>query len=739
VTKRNGQLEDFNLDKIHKVIAWAIEGLEDVSLSDIEMNAKLNLFDGVSTREIHQIMVRSANDLISEATPDYQYVAARLANYALRKDVWGGSEPPRLCEHITACVNEGVYDPSILEAYTQSEIHKLNKFIKHDRDDKFTYAGIQQLIDKYLVKNRVTGQIYETPQFAYMLIAMTCFSKYDKSIRLDYVKKAYDYFSQFKISLPTPIIAGVRTKLKQFASCILLSSDDSLNSIYATSTAIGQYVARRAGIGVDVSAIRPINSPIRDGDVVHTGIIPFLKLFESSIKCCSQGGLRKGSACISVQWWHYEIEDIIVLKNNAGTDENRVRGLDYTVNFSRLFYERLIKDEDITLFSPHETKGLLDVFGLEGFDSLYEQYEKDDSLKFKKKIKARALAELYGRERLETGRIYAFNIDHANTHSSFIDRVLLSNLCLEVCFPVRPLESVDDEKGMVGTCMLGALNMLETKLEEIPAVADILVRLIEEIIDLQEYPIKAGENFTKQRRSIGVGITNLAAYLAKHKANYDSKEALALINQWAEHLQYYLLSSSAQIAKEKGPCEAFGLTKYSLGILPIDTYKKTVDELVGDKLELDWEALRASIKDGGLRHSTMTCVMPAESSSCIQNSTNGMEPPRALISHKKSKSGTLKQVVPNLKKWAKYYTLAFDVVSNETYTRVAAVLQKYFDMSLSTNHYYNYSHYPDGIIPLSVLTKDMLYAYKMGLKSLYYANTPDGEEQVNCAGGGCAL
>lgn len=739
VTKRNGTTEPFNLDKIHRIVTWATEGINDVSVSDIEMNAQLSFSDGVKTDVIHKVLIKSANNLTSEDSPNYQYVAARLALYALRKDVWRSNEPPRLFEHITKCVNLGIYDAEILQMYSESEIMKLNKIVKHNRDEDFTYAGLQQMIDKYLIKNRDTGEIYETPQFAYLLIAMTCFSKYPAEKRMEYVKKCYDHFSTFKINLATPIVSGVRSTTRQYASCILIDVDDSLDSIFASASAAGKYTGKRAGIGLNAGRIRPIGSTIRGGEVISTGLIPYLKLFESAVKSTSQNGIRGGSATVSVPFWHSEIEDTVVLKNNSGTDDNRVRKLDYCIQFSRLFYERVMNNEDITLFSPYECKKLYDLFGHPGFDEEYEKQEKNTKLKFRKRINARKFAELFSRERLETGRIYIMNIDHVNEHGAFEDSCKMTNLCVEITHPTVPLNSLEDENAEIGVCVLSAINMVETKKEEYPEVCDVIVRLLDELIDYQDYVVNAAKNFCINRRSLGIGFTNLAGFLAKHKLSYDSSEALYLLDEYAEALQYNLLNASADLAKEKGACAKFDRTKYASSVLPIDTYKKDVDSLVKRDYSYDWEALRNKISETGLRHSTVTAQMPCESSSVIQNSTNGIEPVRELISYKKAKTGVLKQVVPGFSKYGKYYTKAFDIKSNTTYTNVAAVLQKWFDMSISMNHYYNYEHYPEGNIPLSAIIKDMIYSYRMGIKTIYYSNTPDGDAEVSCAGGSCAI
>ena len=740
VAKRNGQSEDYNVEKIHQVVQWATEDLNGVSLSDIEMNANLSLYDGIPTSEIQQILIKSANDLISESNPNYQYSAARLLNMQLRKDVWAsGKKSPAFFDFIAVRVDNGVYDPAILEKWSKEDIEKLESYINHSRDDLFTYAGLQQLIDKYLVKNRSTGEIFETPQFAYMLIAMCLFDDVAE------VKKAYDAYSTFKINLPTPIMAGVRTTIKQFASCVLVDVEDDLDSIFSSLHAVGKYTARRAGIGLNMGRIRPINAPIRGGEVIHTGIIPYLKNFESAVKSTSQNGLRGGSATVHVPFWHYEIEDVLVLKNNAGTDDNRVRKLDYSIQFCKLFYERLVANENITLFNPNEVKGLYEAFGdNEKFEELYKKYESARSIKFKKKISARKLCEIFARERLETGRIYSMNIDTANEHGSWDIPVKMSNLCQEIIHPTNPIKDINDPEGEIGICILSALNLLELNSDEdIQKTCEVAVNTLESVIDYQDYPVLAGENFTKNRRSLGIGITNLAGFLAKNKMFYGDPEALALIHETMEKIQWNLINESCKLAEKLGPCEKFEDTKYAQGLLPIDWYKKSVDKLVKPKYTMDWKGLRKRVKEFGLRHSTLSAVMPCESSSVIQNSTNGIEPVRNLLLYKKAKNGVLKQLVPNYYNRKNYYTKAWEMRDNEAMLNTAAVIQKFVDMSMSTNLYYNYAHYEDGNIPLSILIKDQIYGYKYGLKNFYYANTPDGdgdtEKDLGCESGACAI
>lgn len=746
VKKRDGSAEKFNIEKINKVISWATQGIADVSLSEVEINAKLNMADNISTREIHRVLIESAANLISLEKPNYQFVASRLLNYQLRKDVWGGKHAPRLLDVIFSGLRKGIYDEIILEKYTEDEINKIGEFVDHDRDFLFTYAGIKQLCDKYLIKNRITDIIYETPQFAYALIAAYAFINYPKESRLEYVRRFYNAISKHKINLPTPIMAGVRTTSKSYASCCLIGVDDNKESITASGTAVSIATASRCGIGIDVSKIRAIGAPVKNGEVVHTGVIPFLKIFEASVKAWQQNGLRGGSATTNIMWWHYEIEDIVVLKNNAGTDDNRVRKLDYTIGMSKLFYDRVLKDEQITLFSPHEVPELWESWGTSKFDKQYRELEDNKKLKFRKKISARKLFGLIVKERVETGRIYILNVDTANEHSSWLDKVTMSNLCTEVIHPTMPIRDFNDPDGEIGMCILSAINMLEIRdWKDLEKTCDLVVRFLDEIIDVQHYFNKAAENFAKKRRSLGIGITNFAAFLAKNDKKYSEKSSLSFTDEWMEHFQYYLLKSSLALAKEKGRCEKFDRSKYSKGILPVDTYKNKVDDIVKRKLSLDWEHLRKEIKEHGLRHSTLSCVMPCESSSVIQCSTNGIEPVRSLITYKMSKMGKLPVLVPGIGKYEHNYELAFNFKDNTSIININAVIQKYLDMAISTNIYYNYSHYDNHILPDAKVMKEIMYAYSMGLISLYYNNTDDGDKEqtlnkeMDCASGACKL
>ena len=727
VVKRDGLVEGLDLDKIHTMVEHACRGLSGVSESQVEMNANLQFFDGIKTEDIQEILIRSANDLITLESPNYQYVAARLLLFGLRKQVYGDhpDNAPSLYTHLIRCVEWGVYDAQLLNAYTEEEWTQIDAFIDHDRDYLFTYAGLRQVTDKYLVQDRSSGRLYETPQQMYIMIAATLFQQYPKETRLDYVKRYYDAISKHLLNIPTPIMGGVRTPLRQFASCVLVDVDDTLDSIFSSDMAIGKYVAQRAGIGINAGRIRGVNSKIRGGEVQHTGVIPFLKKFESTVRCCTQNGIRGGSATVHFPIWHQEIEDILVLKNNKGTEDNRVRRLDYSIQISKLFYERFIQDGEISLFSPHDVPGLYDAFGTDRFDDLYVDYERDVRVP-RKTVRAQGLILDLLKERAETGRIYIMNIDHCNSHSSFKDKVNMSNLCQEITLPTEPLNHIDAIDGEIALCILSAINIGKLRdLDELENLCDLAVRGLEELIDYQNYPVNAAELATLGRRSLGIGYIGLAHYLAKNGWKYDSQDAWDAVHRLTESFQYNLLKASNQLAKEKGRCVQFSGTKYSDGILPIDTYKKDVDEITSEELHYDWDSLRADIKEHGLRHSTLSAQMPSESSSVVSNETNGIEPPRDYLSIKKSKKGPLKQIVPQYQSLKNNYTLLWDMKSNEGYIKIVAVMQKFFDQAISGNWSYNPENYPDNEVPVTVMANDFLNTYKYGWKTSYYQNTHD--------------
>ena len=735
VTKRDGRKERIDLDKIHRVLDWAAEGLHNVSVSQVELRSHIQFYDGIRTADIHETIIRAAADLISADAPDYQYLAARLAIFHLRKKAFGRFEPPKLYDHVVRLVKMGRYDRHLLEDYTPGEFAEMDGFIDHWRDMNFSYAAVKQLEGKYLVQNRVTGEIYESAQFLYILVAACLFSRYPRETRLDYIRRFYEAVSTFRLSLPTPIMAGVRTPTRQFSSCVLIECGDSLDSINATSSAIVKYVSQRAGIGIGAGRIRALGSPIRGGEAFHTGCIPFYKLFQSAVKSCSQGGVRGGAATVYYPLWHLETESLLVLKNNRGVEENRVRHLDYGVQLNRLMYQRLIEGGDITLFSPSDVPGLYEAFFADqnAFERLYRQYEADGTIR-KKRVKAVELFSLMMQERASTGRIYIQNVDHCNTHSPFnpaVAPVHQSNLCLEIALPTKPLSDLGDENGEIALCTLSAFNLgaIES-LDELEELASLVVRALDALLDYQDYPIPAARHGAMGRRALGVGVINFAYYLARHGMRYSDGSAIGLTHRTFEAIQYYLLKASNALAKERGVCPWFGETTYAQGILPIDTYKKDLDDLCDEPLHHDWEALRNDIRRYGLRNSALTALMPSETSSQISNATNGIEPPRGHSSIKASKDGILRQVVPEYERLRDRYELLWDMPDNQGYLQLVGVMQKFVDQAISANTNYDPSRFPSGKVPMTQLLKDILLAYKLGIKTLYYQNTRDGAEDA---------
>ena len=735
VTKRDGSKERINLDKIHRVLDWAAEGLSNVSVSQVELRSHIQFYDGIRTADIHETIIKAAADLISRDAPDYQYLAARLAIFHLRKKAYGQFEPPKLYDHVVKLVEMGKYDKHLLEDYTTEEFAQMDEFIDHWRDMNFSYAAVKQLEGKYLVQNRVSGEIYESAQFLYILVAACLFSNYPRETRLSYVKRFYDAVSTFKISLPTPIMAGVRTPTRQFSSCVLIECGDSLDSINATSSAIVKYVSQRAGIGINAGRIRALGSPIRGGEAFHTGCIPFYKHFQTAVKSCSQGGVRGGAATLFYPLWHLEVESLLVLKNNRGVEGNRVRHMDYGVQLNRLMYQRLIKGGDITLFSPSDVPGLYDAFfaDQDEFERLYMQYEADDSIR-KQKVKAVELFSLMMQERASTGRIYIQHVDHCNTHSPFdpaIAPVRQSNLCLEIALPTKPLSDVNDENGEIALCTLSAFNLgVIESLDDLEELAVLAVRALDALLDYQDYPILAAKRGAMGRRTLGIGVINYAYYLAKNGVRYSDGSANNLTHKTFEAIQYYLLKASNELAKEQGACPWFNETTYAQGVLPIDTYKKDLDTICNEPLHYDWETLRREIKQHGLRNSTLSALMPSETSSQISNATNGIEPPRGHISIKASKDGILRQVVPEYERLKNAYELLWEMPNNDGYLQLVGLMQKFIDQSISANTNYDPSRFPSGKVPMKQLLKDLLTAYKFGAKTLYYQNTRDGAEDV---------
>ena len=751
VTKRDGRLEDINLDKIHRVVTWAAEGLQNVSVSQVELKSHIQFYNGIRTDDIHETIIKAAADLISQDTPDYQYLAARLAIFHLRKIAYGEFEPPHLYDHVKKLTEAGKYDRHIIADYSREEFDELNAYIDHSRDMTFSYAAVKQLEGKYLVQNRVTRQIYETPQFLYILVAMCLFSKYPKETRLDYVKRFYDAVSKFKVSLPTPIMSGVRTPTRQFSSCVLIECDDSLDSINATTSAIVKYVSQRAGIGINAGRIRGLGSEIRGGEAQHTGCIPFFKMFQAAVKSCSQGGVRGGAATLFYPLWHIEAESLLVLKNNRGVEDNRIRQLDYGVQINRLLYTRLIKGGNITLFSPNEVPGLYDAFfaDQDEFERLYTQYEQDPNIR-KRTLPATELFSTLMQERAGTGRIYIQNVDHCNTHSPFDPRVApvhQSNLCMEIALPTKPLDNINDAEGEIALCTLSAFNLgALNNLDELEELADLTVRALDALLDYQDYPVAAARTATMNRRTLGIGVINYAYYLAKNGVRYSDDSALDLTHRTFEAMQYYLLKASVNLAKEYGACPLFNQTVYSQGKLPIDTYKKDLDAVCSEPLHYDWESLRADIVKYGLRNSTLTALMPSETSSQIANATNGIEPPRGLVSVKASKDGILKQVVPEFETLKDAYETLWQLPGNEGYLKLVGVMQKFVDQSISANTAYDPNKFEGSKVSMKQMLKDLLTAYKYGVKTLYYHNTRDGADDTQtdiqddgCVGGACKI
>jgi len=735
VTKRDGEREPLDLDKIHRVITWAAEGLQNVSVSQVELRSHIQFYDGIKTEDIHETIIKAAADLISKETPDYQYMAARLAVFHLRKKAYGQFEPPKLYEHVVKMVEDHRYDAHILADYSVDELNEIDSFIDHGRDMNFSYAAVKQLEGKYLVQNRVSGEIYESAQFLYILVAACLFANYPKATRLTYLRRFYDAVSLFKISLPTPIMSGVRTPTRQFSSCVLIECGDSLDSINATSSAIVKYVSQRAGIGINAGRIRALGSPIRNGEAFHTGCIPFYKHFQTAVKSCSQGGVRGGAATLFYPLWHLEVESLLVLKNNRGVEENRVRHLDYGVQFNRLMYTRLIKDDFITLFSPSDVPGLYDTFFQDQdlFEQLYVQYEADPAIR-KKRIKALELFTLFMQERASTGRIYLQNVDHCNTHSPFdpaVAPVRQSNLCLEIALPTKPLNDVNDPNGEIALCTLSAFNLgAIDNLDELEELAELAVRALDSLLGYQDYPIAAAFSASMGRRTLGVGVINYAYYLAKNGVRYSDGSANALTHRTFEAIQYYLMKASNKLAQEFGACPLFNETTYAKGIMPIDSYKKDLDKVCNEPLHYDWETLRKDVVAHGMRNSTLSALMPSETSSQISNATNGIEPPRGHVSVKASKDGILKQVVPEYDRLKNQYELLWDMPNNDGYIALVAIMQKFVDQTISANTNYDPSKFEGGRVPMKMLLKDILTAYKLGVKTLYYHNTRDGASDV---------
>lgn len=753
VKKRNGQIEKFDAEKANRVVEWAIKNITGVSSTDILMNANINFYDGITTKEIHDSLVNSAEALISLEHPNYTAVTSRLLTYGLRKEVWGGNRPPRLIDHIKNCVSTGVYTPELLDKYTEDEINKIDKWVDHSLDETmFDFAGMNHMIKTALVQDRINKKIYETPQFAFICIGMVHFADYQSSKKLEYVKDFYHAVSHRKLNIPTPMLTRWRTKAKSGASCCLIQVDDTADSIFTSAHLMAKATSFGYGIGLDFSRIRALGSPVKNGETVHSGVIPYLRVFQDAIKSQQQGGARRGAGTASVAIFHLEIENILQLRSVGGTEQSRVRHLDYAIAISKLFYERWNNGENITLFSYHEVPEVFDSFGMPGFDALYIAAEQNPNIKFKKSIPADDIFNSLIKERIETNRIYILNIDLANMNSPWLDRVPMSNLCMEVLTPEIPCQSLNDPEGEIGTCLLAATNMANIKNdEEHRKLCHLAVRMLDDMIDRQTYFAPAAEKFTKNKRSLGIGITNLAHWLASKEMNHDSAEAPNAIDEFMEKQQYFLMEGSWILAQEKGKAPDWHRSKYSTGVSKLDLYKKDVDEVITRKPSMDWDTLMYNIHKEGMRNMTVSCAMPCEKSSLMQNSTNGIEPIVQLFQFKDDRQGSAAWIAPNIKKFGKFYKSAYDC-SNIGIINCAAAVTKWVCMGVSTNHYYNYGNYEDNKLESTDVAFDILMSYKRGLKTLYYAKNKqvvnkdtsleekiETVEESSCAGGACSL
>ena len=732
IVKRNGTKEPLDISKISKVVAWACEDLSSVSQSDVEIQSQLKFYNGMTSADIQETLISAAGELISEETPNYQYVASRLINYHLRKQIYNSPNPTRLYDQVRRVVKAGFYDPLLLEWYSEAEFDLLDSFIDHERDFNIVYAGMEQFRGKYLVKDRTTNKFYETPQMVYILIAAALFSQYPKETRMTWVKNYYDAISKFEISLPTPILAGVRTQQRQFSSCVLIDSGDSIESIISASGAIVKYVANKAGIGINGGRLRARGSKVRNGDVSTTGPIEFWKLFQASVKSVSQGGIRAASATLAFPMWHKDVQEMLVLKNAKGTEYNRVRHLDYSVQLNKLMYERYLTGGNITLFSPNDVPGLYEAFFADQdmFKQLYEAAEKNPKID-KKVVSAKELFDTLILERFETGRVYIMNVDHANNHGSFdacVAPVTMSNLCQEVGIHTKPMRYLDDPNAEIGLCILSAINVGKVKLKDMQRVCALAVRALDALIDYQEYLLPAAANSALNRRTIGIGIVNFAYWMAKNDIKFSDPD-YEKIDELVETFAYHITEASVELAEDFGPCAKWKETKYAKGITPNMTYKRDVDQLVSHQERKPWDELRERMRKSGIRNSTLMACMPAETSALLSNSTNGINAITNLVTIKKSKDGILKQVVPDVLRLKNRYESKWDIDA-ENVIKINAVIHKYIDQYISTNTPYNPTRYEGGEVPQSVLMKDILTAYKYGLATLYYNETNDGSGEI---------
>ena len=734
VVKRNGNREPMAIEKWQTQVAKICSGIADVSQSMVEIKAQLHFYDGITTKDIDGITLRAIVDLIDvESNPDvghtnYQYVAGKQRLSMLRKDVYGSYEPPRLYDIVKRNVETGLYTPELLEWYSEEDWDKMNTIIDHSRDEQYSYAAIEQLIEKYLVKNRSTKEIYETPQVRYMVAAATVFHKEEpNSARLRYIKEYYNCASDGLFTLATPVLAGLGTPTKQFSSCVLIRSDDNLDSIFASGEMMAKYASKRAGIGLEIGRLRPLGSPIRGGEIMHTGMIPFLKKWFGDLRSCSQGGIRNASATVFYPIWHHQFDDLIVLKNNQGTEETRVRHMDYGVVLSAFFWKRFKDKENITFFDPNQVPELYEAFysNTQRFEELYVKYEKRKDLRTKTMSADEVFRSGILKERTDTGRIYLVFIDNVMKQGPFdpeYHTIYQSNLCCEILLPTKSFNRLDDEEGRIALCTLGSINWGAFRNpEDMRRACRILQRSLNNILDYQDFLSIQSKLSNDEIRPLGIGITNLAYWHAKRSLQYGDKDALAEVKSWMEHQAYYLTEATVELAKERGACLHSDKTRYGQGVFPWELRANGVNELADFAPELDWETLRVAMKEHGVRNATLMAVAPVESSSVVINSTNGIEMPMSLISVKESKAGSLTQVVPEYHKLKNKYQMMWAQTDCAGYLKTAAVIAAYVDQSISTNTFYNPAHYADRKVPTTLIAKNLMQAHMWGLKTFYYS------------------
>jgi len=734
VLKRDGTREPLSLEKWQTQIAKVCKGTADVSQSMIEIKAQLHFFDGITTQEIDGITLRACVDLIDvESNPDvghvnYQYVAGKQRVSMLRKDVYGTYQPPHLYEIVKRNVEVGLYTPELLEWYTEEDWNRMNDMLDHSKDEQYSYAAIEQLIEKYLVRNRSTGKVYETPQVRYMVAAATVFHREEpNSARMRYIKEYYNAASDGLFTLATPVLAGLGTPTKQFSSCVLIRSDDDLDSIFASGEMMAKYASKRAGIGLEIGRLRPLGSPIRGGEIMHTGMVPFLKKWFGDLRSCSQGGIRNASATVFYPIWHHQFDDLIVLKNNQGTDETRVRHMDYGVVLSAFFWRRFKNKEDITFFDPNEVPDLYEAFysDTQLFEELYVKYEKKPGLRKKTMSAEEVFKGGILKERTDTGRIYLVFIDNVMKQGPFdpeYHTIYQSNLCCEILLPTKSFKRLDDEEGRIALCTLGSINWGAFRNpEDMRRACRILHRSLNNILDYQDFLSIQSELSNEEIRPLGIGVTNLAYWHAKRGLLYGETDALAEVKSWSEHQAYYLTEATVELARERGACRDSHKTRYGQGVFPWELRAPGVNDLTDFAPELDWETLRTNMKQYGVRNATQMAIAPVESSSVVINSTNGIEMPMSLISTKESKAGSFTQVVPEYHKLKNRYQLMWDQTDCEGYLKTAAVLQAYVDQSISTNTFYNPAHFADKKIPTTLIARNIMNFLYWGGKTFYYS------------------